>query len=437
MNEDAEKQESQLPEIPKIKVYKTRWLILGIFVLFSASNALQWIQYSIITSTITKYYNISTTWVDWTSMIYMVLYIPFIFPGSYILEKLGLRNSIIIGVVGNCVGSWIKVASVDPSRFWVGFIGQSIVALSQVFVLSVPARLAAVWFGPSQVSSACSIGVFGNQLGIAVGFVLPTMMVNTDIDTPQDVITNDLFRMFLWVAIFITVLLLLVLIFFKDAPPTPPSYAQAQQDEPVDFVKSLKNLCLNKSYIFLMLAYGINVGIFYAISTLLQQIVLEYYPGGEKDAGRIGLVIVLAGMVGSVCCGVVLDRFHRFKETTLAVYAFSLIGMVLYTFTLSEGIIIVYIVSGVLGFFMTGLLPVGFELAAELTYPEPEGTSSGLLNAASQVFGVAFTSIYSELLYKVGDTWANATMCIMLLVGTILTALISKDMRRQAAQSAK
>lgn len=34
---------------------------------------------------------------------------------------------------------------------------------------------------------------------------------------------------------------------------------------------------------------------------------------------------------------------------------------------------------------MTGYLPVGFEFAAELTYPEPEGTSSGLLNAAAQV----------------------------------------------------
>lgn len=34
---------------------------------------------------------------------------------------------------------------------------------------------------------------------------------------------------------------------------------------------------------------------------------------------------------------------------------------------------------------MTGYLPVGFELAAEITYPEPEGTSAGLLNAASQV----------------------------------------------------
>jgi hypothetical protein len=34
---------------------------------------------------------------------------------------------------------------------------------------------------------------------------------------------------------------------------------------------------------------------------------------------------------------------------------------------------------------MTGYLPVGFEFAAELTYPEPEGTSSGLLNTSAQV----------------------------------------------------
>lgn len=67
-------------------------------------------------------------------------------------------------MIGTCAGSWIKVGSVAPDRFWVGFLGQSVVALSQVFVLSVPARLAAVWFGPSQVSSACSIGVFGNQV---------------------------------------------------------------------------------------------------------------------------------------------------------------------------------------------------------------------------------------------------------------------------------
>jgi FLVCR family feline leukemia virus subgroup C receptor-related protein len=47
---------------------------------------------------------------------------------------------------------------------------------------------------------------------------------------------------------------------------------------------------------------------------------------------------------------------------------------------------LLFIVSGILGFFMTGYLPIGFEFAAEISYPQPEGTSAGLLNAAAQVF---------------------------------------------------
>jgi FLVCR family feline leukemia virus subgroup C receptor-related protein len=36
-------------------------------------------------------------------------------------------------------------------------------------------------------------------------------------------------------------------------------------------------------------------------------------------------------------------------------------------------------------FFMTGYLPVGFEFAAELTYPASEFLTSGLLNLGSNV----------------------------------------------------
>ncbi|VEL33968.1 unnamed protein product [Protopolystoma xenopodis] len=35
-------------------------------------------------------------------------------------------------------------------------------------------------------------------------------------------------------------------------------------------------------------------------------------------------------------------------------------------------------------FFMTGYLPLGFEFAAETTYPEQEGLTSGILNASAQ-----------------------------------------------------
>jgi FLVCR family feline leukemia virus subgroup C receptor-related protein len=341
-------------------------------------------------------------------------------------------------MVGTCAGAWIKVGSVSPDRFWVGFLGQAVVALSQVFVLSVPARLAAVWFGPSQVSSACSIGVFGNQLGVALGFLIPPMIVSGSGNEEQ--IAKDLYILFIAVGIYTSALLIIIIFFFKDEPPTPPSYAQTQpseNQESMSFLQSLKRLMLNRSYVLLLISYGINTGIFYAISTLLNQIILLYYPDSEEDAGRIGLVIVVAGMFGSVACGVILDRFHKFKETTLAVYALSLVGMVVYTFTLNEGIAVVYFTSALLGFFMTGLLPVGFEFGAELTYPEPEGTSAGLLNASAQVFGIAFTNIYSVIFNNLNDIWANSIMSVMLLVGTIMTGLIKSDLRRQAAHSNK
>ena len=69
-----------------------------------------------------------------------------------------------MGSFGTVLGAWIKVFGVGPDRFNIALLGQTVVAMSQVFILGVPPNVAAVWFGPEQVSSACSIGVFGNQV---------------------------------------------------------------------------------------------------------------------------------------------------------------------------------------------------------------------------------------------------------------------------------
>lgn len=82
---------------------------------------------------------------------------------------------------------------------------------------------------------------------------------------------------------------------------------------------------------------------------------------------------------------------------------------------------------------MTGYLPVGFEFAAELTYPEPEVTSSGLLNASSQVFGIILTLAGSKLLNEYGDLVCNGTLSGALLLGALLTYFIRSDLRRQRA----
>ena len=83
---------------------------------------------------------------------------------------------------------------------------------------------------------------------------------------------------------------------------------------------------------------------------------------------------VVAGLVGSILGGIVLDAFKRFKLTTVWCYMFTLVFMVAFTWMVNKEVLWVdYVFIAALGFFMTGYLPIGFEFGAELTYPESEG----------------------------------------------------------------
>ncbi|VDM70589.1 unnamed protein product, partial [Strongylus vulgaris] len=98
--------------------------------------------------------------------------------------------------------------------------------------------------------------------------------------------------------------------------------------------------------------------------------VLPFYPTESEAIGQIGVTIVVAGMLGSVVGGFLLDRFKKFKLTTVLDYLFSFFGMLSFTFTLDLGsIAVVFVNAFLLGFFMTGYLPIGFEFAAEITFP--------------------------------------------------------------------
>jgi len=51
--------------------------------------------------------------------------------------------------------------------------------------------------------------------------------------------------------------------------------------EPVGFrgyLDSMKRLMMNKNYILLLITYGQNVGVFYAISTVLNTVIVKNFP---------------------------------------------------------------------------------------------------------------------------------------------------------------
>ncbi|ERE73045.1 feline leukemia virus subgroup C receptor-related protein 1 [Cricetulus griseus] len=378
-------------------------------------------------------------------------------------------------------------------------LGQSLCSVAQVFILGLPSRIASVWFGPKEVSTACATAVLGNQLGAAVGFLLPPVLVpNTQNDT--DLLVYNINTMFYGTAFISTFLFFLTAIghfskarlpssvpessrlglsfegvsqsqlqaaitsleealgryevcvfreisadylemelsvgkVFTEKPLLPPSQAQAalRDSPPVEYSYkiSIWNLFRNIPFVLLLLSYGIMTGAFYSVSTLLNQMILTYYEGEEVNAGRIGLTLVVAGMVGSILCGLWLDYTKTYKQTTLIVYILSFVGMLIFTFTLDlQYISVVFVTGGILGFFMTGYLPLGFEFAVEITYPESEGTSSGLLNAAAQIFGIWFTLAQGKLMSDYDPMAGNIFLCAWMFLGIILTALIKSDLRR-------
>ncbi|ROL47983.1 Feline leukemia virus subgroup C receptor-related protein 2 [Anabarilius grahami] len=303
-----------VPICSNTRLYRRRWLILFVFSSNSLCNAFQWIQYGIINNIFMKFYKVSSFAIDWLSMVYMLTYIPFIFPVTWLLERKGLRVIALLAASINCVGTWIKVASVQPSRFWVTMLGQFTCSFAQVFILGMPSQVASVWFGSDEVSTACAIGVFGNQRRWpSVGFL------REDLSSPRELVRKREAALcgICCSQAFILSGIVECKAVFQEKPETPPSLAQvALRDMPMgqnSYTASISRLFRNKPFILLLISYGLNVGCFYAVSTLLNRMIIEHYPGEEVNAGRIGLTLVIAGVVGSLICGIWLDKTKTYK----------------------------------------------------------------------------------------------------------------------------
>ncbi|KAK3930579.1 Feline leukemia virus subgroup C receptor-related protein 2 [Frankliniella fusca] len=427
-----------------------RWLMLGIFCIVTLANGFQWVQFAIIDDSVAAYYGTSRDVVDWTSLLFMITYLLGMLPAAWFLDKTGLRWTVLLAAAGNALAAWLKVLAVRPDLLAVLFSAQALAGVVNCFVLSVPPRLAAVWFGDHEVSTATAIGVIGNQLGNALGFAVPSVLVRAPPGAAGggslDDIGDDLAVVGYIVAGVCTASLLLVVLVFQAAPPCPPSRAMAaaQQlgdahtDSLSEYLYSLKTLIASPGFLQLLVAYGISNGVSSAAGTILNGLLLSVYVDSETDAGLIGLTMVVSGLVGSVLCGLLLDATAKFKELTVAVYALSLVAIVLFTGSLYSGEIwTVYVAGALAGSTLAGYIPVGFEFAAELTYPAPEGTSSGLLSAAGMLMAIVFTLSCNRLLEEArGWLWVCCCLMAVLVVGAAFTLTIPNNLRRQRAQRA-
>ncbi|XP_054710636.1 feline leukemia virus subgroup C receptor-related protein 1-like isoform X2 [Uloborus diversus] len=422
-----------------IKLYKRRFLMLFIFGICSMMNGVPQFQYTVVADIVACYYNVSVSDVNWTSVVFMVAFLPLVLPVMFLMGKKGLRITLLIGGILNFTASVIQCFSFSPERYAVIMTSQTIYAMGQVFVLSLPPFIAGVWFGANEVGLACALGVFGNQLGIALGFIIPPLTMTNNCTDEVD-ITYELSVIAYPLAAINTIILAVIYLFFQEKPAMFPSAAQANKSHnEINYVESLKNLFKDMPFMLLLVAYGLITGTYFAMSTIMNEMVLIHFPGEEVDAGWMGALMVFAGMIGSVLLGAILDKTHKFKEISLICFGLSFLLLVGYTgvIQIDNFIWVQFLFFTLLGFIMTGYLPVGFDFGAEITYPVPEAMSGSLLNASTQLFSIILTIIASTLLQKYGDLTSNIFLCANIFLALLITACIRCELKRANADGGK
>lgn len=129
--------------------------------------------------------------------------------------------------------------------------------------------------------------------------------------------------------------------------------------------------------------------------------------------------MVLGGIIGAVVFPSLSDKHHQRQRYMLLGVLLAIPGLVGVTFATAYWLLLVS--AFLLGFFLISVAPIGMQYVAEVTYPAPEGTSTGLIQLFGQV-SVVFVYIMEAMRNKDGAFTPSlllATVLLVILVGVI------------------
>jgi len=393
-----------LIEGTEFKVYRYRWVVLFAFMFVVAINQLLWITFAPITSTATTFYGVSNLSIGLLSMIFMIVYVFVSIPASWAIDTYGIRIAVGIGAI--LTGLFGLLRGVLADNFTFVLIAQIGIAIGQPFILNAMTTVAARWFPIKERATAAGLGSLAMYLGIVVALVL----------TPFLTIKSQINGMLLIYGIVSAVGAVVFFIFVKERPPTAP--CRPDQEERSLVFDGLKESLRLRDFILLLVIFFVGLGVFNAVTTWIEDIVR---PRGFSivQAGYIGGLMIVGGIIGAVVIPMLSDHFRKRKPYVLLAVIGATLGLVGITFATSYGLLLVS--AFVFGFFLLSAGPVGFQYGAEITYPTPEGTSNGLLLLMGQISGIVFILAMDSM--KSPET-GSMTLPLTLMIGLLVISLI-------------
>lgn len=157
-----------------------RWIIILAIVPIIISTEMMWLSLAPISSIAEKYYGVSSMSVAMFATSYMIMYILFSMPASWVVDKFGYRYSLILGAVLTSVFALIRAIFAD--NYTIALISQFIIAIGQPFLLNISTKVPANWFPVSERSTAAGILIMAQYIGFVVPMVVaPTVAASSGV----------------------------------------------------------------------------------------------------------------------------------------------------------------------------------------------------------------------------------------------------------------
>jgi len=385
------------------RLYGYRWVVLVVFMLINLTIQLLWISYAPITGPAAQYYGVTDLKIGLLSMTFMLAFLPLSIPVSWAIDTFGFRLTVSIGAL--LMGASAIVRGLAGQNYNLVLLATIGIAAAQPFLLNAWTKLPAQWFGAEERATAVGLITLANLVGTALGMLFTPILLET----------LSIARIQLMYGVIAAVTAVLFLLLAREKPATPPC-APGQEVRAL-MLDGLKHALKIREFWLYLAVFFVAMGIFNGISTWVENIIRPrgFTPG---DAGTLGAVIVIGGVVGAVVLPPISDRMHKRQPFILAGFVAAIPALVGVTFATSHWLL--FTAAFALGFTLVSVAPIGMQYAAEITYPTPEGTSNGLIQLAGQA-SVVFVYIMEYLRSGNGAFTPGLLLAIaLLMIGSML-----------------
>jgi MFS family permease len=374
-----------------------RWIILSAFMFITLTVEIQWLTHAAVERPAEVFYKgqfnpESFLNIDFLAMLYMILFLLLSFPASYIIDTYGIKRALRIGAAIAGISAICK--ALFASSFTGVVISQIGLAIAQPFILNAVTAVTVRWFPLEERGLAAGLSALAQYIGIIIAMLVTPLLVGSN---PELVTYGTGFEMMLWIFGIITSISAAAVFFLIKEHPE--GYVVSEKDKRHDFGKGVLHILRNRDMQITMILFLIGLGIFNAISSMTDSI--SEYAGVKDSDGLIGGLMLIGGIFGAVILPALSDKYRRRKIFLVICLAGMVPGIFGLSFAGNMGLssgntyTLLLISAFVVGFFVMSAGPIGFQYAAEVSYPAPESASQGMLLWGGQLSGMVFVALMS------------------------------------------